>query len=240
MEKINFYFAKLTFTPYSTIILSNYTAIRRIGIFSRRFALPAGFYMEDKVALFFDSVAEDWDVKNNLDSEVLEKITDISGASENKTVLDAGCGTGVLIPFFLKRKVGHVTALDISEKMLRIAQRKYSDKRISFVCSNILSFNPDEKFDCVMVHNAFPHFLSQRQSIEKLKELTDYGGTLTIAHSISRDAVLRCHENVPEISVELPKAQTVADMLGDEFEKFTLISDEKCYIVSAARKKSEE
>lgn len=192
--------------------------------------------MKDKVALFFDSLAENWDDTNILDSAVLEKIIDIAGISENKRVLDAGCGTGVLIPFFLKRKVSHITAVDISEKMIRKAKEKYPDKEISFICSDILSFDSDEKFDCVMVHNAFPHFLNQEKAIEKLKDLTSCGGTLTVAHSISRSAVLKCHKNVPEISVELPNAQAVADMFGDDFEDFTVISDERSYVVSATRK----
>ena len=195
--------------------------------------------MKDKVARFFDSVADNWDNTNDLDFEVLEKIADIAEISEGKSVLDVGSGTGVLIPFFLKRKVSHVTALDISEKMLQIAEKKYSGENVSFVCSDILSFCCNEKFDCVMVHNAFPHFLSQKEAMEKLKSLTDCGGTLTIAHSISRNDVLKCHETVPEISVELPEAQVVAEMFGDDFEKFTVISDEKSYIVSATRKKIE-
>lgn len=193
--------------------------------------------MKDKVTLFFDSVAENWDSTNHLDSGVLEKIIDIAGVSANKTVLDVGCGTGVLIPFFLKRQVRHITALDISEKMLHKAKKKYHDSDILYVCSDILSFGSNETFDCVVAHNAFPHFLRQHETVEKLKALTSCGGTLTVAHSISRSDVLKCHENVPEISVELPEAQTLADMFGDDFEKFTVISDEKCYIVSATKKK---
>lgn len=193
--------------------------------------------MKDKVACFFDSAAENWDKINHPDPAILEKITDIVGVSENCSVLDAGCGTGVLFPFFLKRNVKEITAVDVSENMLRGAQRKYPDKRITFVCRDIALFSCPRTFDCVLVHNAFPHFLRQKEAVEKLKELTSPGGRLTIAHSISRADVLRCHMDKPDISAELPEAQAIAEMFGDGFEDFTVISDEKCFIVSAVKKK---
>lgn len=192
--------------------------------------------MKDKVALYFDSIAGNWDKRSNPPFEILEKIADIAGISEGKTVLDVGCGTGVMTPVFLKRNVKHITALDISQKMLDAAKEKYGDKRISFICGDISSFVCEDNFDCVIVHNAFPHFLRQKEALENLEHLTKKGGTLTVAHSISRAEVLKCHENVPEISVKLPEAHMLGEMLGSGFEKFTIISDDRIYIVSATRR----
>lgn len=196
--------------------------------------------MKDNVARFFDSTAKDWDKINKPASEILEKIADIAGISENLSVLDVGCGTGVMFPFYLKRNVKSLTAVDVSEEMLRIAQKKFPGESISFVQSDIVNFDDGKRYDCVITHNAFPHFLRQREATEKLKALTSPGGTLTVAHSISRENVLKCHENIPDISLELPEARTLADMFGEEFEAFTILSDEKCYIVSARKKEKKE
>ncbi len=192
--------------------------------------------MKDKVALFFDSVAENWDKTNKPASEVLELIADIAGISENKSVLDVGCGTGVMLPLYIKRNSAQITAVDISQKMIDIAERKYPGEKIRFVCGDITSFSCECRFDCVVVHNAFPHFLRQKEALENLKCLTAHGGTLTVAHSISRDDVLKCHANVSDVSVPLPQAHELCKMFGSDFEKFTILSDEKCYVVSATRK----
>lgn len=193
--------------------------------------------MNDNVAGFFDSAAKDWDKTNKPEPEILEKIADIAGISEKRSVLDVGCGTGVMFPLYLKRNVKSLTAVDVSEEMLRVAQKKFPEERISFVQSDIVDFDTDEQFGCVITHNAFPHFLRQREATEKLKALTSPGGTLTVAHSISRENVLKCHENIPDISLELPEAHTLAAMFGEEFEDYTILSDEKCYIVSARKKR---
>ncbi len=193
--------------------------------------------MKDKVAAFFDAAAVNWDKTNDADPAVLEKIADIAGVAEKKTVLDVGCGTGVMFPVYLGRDPARITAVDISEKMLLIAEKKYRNEKISFVCADIASYPLTEQYDCVITHNAFPHFLRQAEALGRLKALTAPGGTLTIAHSISREDVIKCHENVPDVSVVLPEAQELAAAFGDGFENFTVLSDDKCYIVSAAKKK---
>ena len=192
--------------------------------------------MKNEVALFFDSAARSWDSVNAPETGILDKITDIAGVSEGCTVLDAGCGTGVMFPFYFSRRVGFLTAIDISENMLSIAKRKFGSKAADYICCDITEYSPKRSFDCVLVHNAFPHFLPQSTALEKLKELTAPGGTLTIAHSISRAEVLRCHKNIPEIPAVLPEAQTLAEKFGENFENFTTMSDDRCYIVSARKK----
>ena len=196
--------------------------------------------MADKVAEFFDAAAEGWDEKSRPDPAILEKIADVAGVSADKTVLDAGCGTGVMFPVYFGRNVRSVTAVDVSRNMLREAKKKYPDRGVTFVCADIAEFSPEQGFDCVVVHNAFPHFLRQREAMDNLCALTAPGGTLTVAHSISRDAVLQCHRAVPDISRHLPEAQTVAKMFGADFGSFTVISDEKCFIVSAVKRRQRD
>lgn len=195
-----------------------------------------GHSMNDKIAAFFDNAAKNWDETSRSDPLILERIAEIAGVCENCSVLDAGCGTGVMFPHYLKRNVREITAVDLSQNMLDEARRKFPSAPITFVCLDAARFDPGRTFDCVTVHNAFPHFSDPDETLRRLAALTSPGGTLTVAHSISREKVLQCHENVPEISFELPEADVLAKRFGTDFENFTIISDETCYIVSAVKK----
>lgn len=191
--------------------------------------------MNNIVADFFDSMAASWDVKNNIDESIINTILDYAGVAGGMTVLDAGCGTGVLIPFFLERGVKSVTAVDISKEMTDIGKLKFPQKNVSFVCGGIESYRGGEPFDCVIAHNSFPHFLMQDMAINNLKRLTRPGGRLTVAHSISREAVLRCHRNMSSVSLELPETAALAAMLRPEFDIEREISDSKMYLVSGIK-----
>ena len=48
-------------------------------------------------------------------------ILDNAKVSEGKNILDVACGTGVMIDYYLERKVNSVTGVDFSEKMCEIA-----------------------------------------------------------------------------------------------------------------------
>ena len=63
-----------------------------------------------------------------------------------KTVLELGCGTGInLLPLSKKYKV---TGVDISEKMIRIAQSKIPDG--DFILDDIRRFTSEKKFDVIL------------------------------------------------------------------------------------------
>lgn len=196
--------------------------------------------MNDAVIRFFNSVAATWDCTNRVNEAAVEKILNIAGVAADKTVLDVGCGTGVLIPYYLSKRVKSVTAIDISEEMIRIAKEKFKDSKITFVCGDIKDFACAAKFDCVIVHNAFPHLMNREETVPKLKALTAQGGTLTIAHSISRRDVLNCHKKIPEISAVLPETGAVAQMLKPELSGIVEISDTEMYLVSGTKKEAEE
>jgi len=69
---------------------------------------------------------------------------------ENSKVLDLGAGTGRLAPIFIKRGAKHVTALDISQEMLNIAEKRNAYERI--VKADVRDFMPFdfEEFDLII------------------------------------------------------------------------------------------
>ena len=85
--------------------------------------------MEKKdVIEFFDRCAPTWDAEMIKKDEIIEAILDNAEVGEGMDVLDVACGTGVMIPYYLKRNVSSVTGIDISPEMAKIAAGKYAQE----------------------------------------------------------------------------------------------------------------
>ena len=64
------------------------------------------------VIAFFDRCAPEWDADMIRNEPVIQTILDNAGVCAGIDVLDVACGTGVLIPDYLKRSVRSVTGND--------------------------------------------------------------------------------------------------------------------------------
>ena len=143
--------------------------------------------MEKKdVIAFFDRLAPQWDADMIRHDDVISTILDGAGVGPGMEVLDVACGTGVLVPDYLARHVASVTGVDISPEMIRIASEKFPQNNVRFLCADVELLPADRKYDCVMVYNAFPHFPDPENLIRVLSDLLKPGGTLTVAHGMSR------------------------------------------------------
>ena len=69
---------------------------------------------KNEVIEFFDRCAPYWNEDMVRSDEIIDKILDNAGVKAGSRVLDVACGTGVLIPDYLKREVASVTGVDIS------------------------------------------------------------------------------------------------------------------------------
>lgn len=74
---------------------------------------------------------------------------------KEKTVLDIGCGMGKFIQYMLELNSKQIVGLDISNNMISYAKEHVKDKRVSFVVSDILSYETDIKFDLIVSSLAF-------------------------------------------------------------------------------------
>ena len=142
---------------------------------------------------FFDRLAPTWDAGMVRNEPVITRILDVAGVVPGAAALDVAAGTGVLIPDYLSRGVEHVTAVDISPKMVEIAQGKFAgDDRVTILCADAqeASFGA---FDCILVYNAFPHFSEPQKLIKNLSRQLRPGGRLTVAHGMSRERINEHH-----------------------------------------------
>ena len=182
-----------------------------------------------QVAAFFDRLAPSWDAGMVKNPEIIGTILDNAGVSEGKRVLDVACGTGVLIPDYLDRRVASVTAVDLSPEMARIAYEKFAaEPNVTVLCADVLTAPLSQAFDCIVVYNALPHFADPKRLIAVLSGLLPAGGTLTVAHGMSREALLRHHRNVPEtVSEPLPPVEALAEIFQKHLTVTTVLSDDR-------------
>ena len=191
----------------------------------------------DEVIAFFDRLAPDWDAEMVRNDEVIGMILDNAGVSEGKNVLDVACGTGVLIPDYLNRRVASVTAVDISPKMAEIAKRKYPQENVTVICGDVEETDFGRLFDCIVVYNAFPHFQDPERLIRILAEKLEAGGSLTVAHGMSREKIDAHHHGAAShVSNGLMPAEELASVFGKVLDVTVAVSDEGMYQVTGRKR----
>ena len=185
---------------------------------------------------FFDRCAPSWDAEMIRNDEVINTILDNAQVAEGKDVLDVACGTGVLIPDYIKRKVNSITAIDISPEMAKIAKEKFAEKNVTVICGDVETVEFAQKFDCIMVYNAFPHFPEPENLIRVLASHLKPGGTLTIAHGMSREKIDRHHSGcASKVSNGLMHEDELAKIFEAHLQVAVKISDDKMYQVVGIR-----
>ena len=185
---------------------------------------------------FFDRCAPDWDAELIRNDSVIDVILDNAGVYEGVRVLDVACGTGVLVPDYLSRGAASVTGIDISGEMIKIARSKFDSDRVHFICGDAEEAELPAPFDCVVVYNAFPHFPDPQRLIERLSGLLAPGGTLTVAHGMSRETI-DAHHHGPskDVSMGLMEAEKLAGIIGKYLTVVVELSDDRMYQVTGKK-----
>ncbi len=186
------------------------------------------------VIAFFDHAADGWDANQVIDNEIMNAIVENAGVSFGKSVLDVACGTGVMFPYYLEYGA-LVTGIDISPEMVKRAIEKHPE--IPVICGDVECYPFKEQFDAIVIHNAFPHFESPQRLIEKLTPLVKRGGTLSVAHSLSRAALHRHHNRCAgAVSIPLLEENQLARLLEKDFSVNVKISNDKMYQVTGIKR----
>ncbi len=190
------------------------------------------------IVAFFDRCAPTWDAEMIKSDAIIGKILDNAEVGEGQDILDVACGTGVMFPYYLDRKVSSVTGIDISPEMARIAGEKFRENpNVQVLCGDVEEAVFDRKFDRIVVYNAFPHFPDPQRLIKTLAGLLKEDGRLTIAHGASR-AVIDNHHKGPasKVSNGLMDADSLKSLFTPYFEVEMVISNSRMYQVSGLRR----
>lgn len=195
--------------------------------------------MEKKdVVEFFDRCASEWDAQTVKNDEIMEAILDNGEVGAGMDILDVACGTGVMIPYYLKRNVASVTGIDISPEMAKIAAGKFADEpKVQILCADVENTTFDRKFDRIVVYNALPHFPNPKHLIKMLSTLLKEDGRLTVAHGASREAIDAAHTGCAgKVSNGLMPAENLIKLFDPHFHVEVMISNRRMYQVSGVKR----
>jgi len=186
---------------------------------------------------FFDSMAPSWDAGMVRNEKVIKTILDNAGVREGIKILDVACGTGVLIPDYLERNVASVTGIDISPMMISIAEQKFSQSNVRFICGDAEIIDLNEKYDVIVIYNALPHFTDPEKLITNLSRFLNPGGTLTVAHGRSRERVNAHHSgSARKVSLGLMEADELAAIFSKALAVTKIVSDDEMYQVVGSKR----
>lgn len=141
---------------------------------------------------YFDGVADTWDENPmivRLTGLVVGEIASRIPLHDKMKAMEFGCGTG-LISMRLAGRVGSISAVDISEKMLGVVEQKVKAGAVS----NISTFRsqereplPDDAFSLVFSNMAMHHIEDVDAMLQRFYEILSPGGYIAISDLDSED-----------------------------------------------------
>ncbi len=184
---------------------------------------------------FFNSFAPTWDNEPVCSKEIIDIILDNANVKKDIDVLDIGCGTGVMFPYYIERAVNSITAVDLSPEMVKIAKTKFPNAEI--ICDDAESIILNKQFDVIMIYNAFPHFPNPDLLIQNLSKSVKAGGKISIAHGMSKAELDEVHKkSAGRVSNILPECEELTKLLCPYFDVDIMISNEKMYQVTGIKR----
>ena len=93
-----------------------------------------------------------------------------SYAVKDADIIDAGCGASFLVDRLLEEGYENITLLDTAQTSLDIVKERIQNDKVTFVCSDILNFKSDRKYD-VWHDRAVFHFLLSKEERKKYFEV---------------------------------------------------------------------
>ncbi len=194
--------------------------------------------MSERGKDFFNGLAERWDDMRAADNKKIAGLVRLAGIKPGETVIDIGCGTGVLLPHLLAAvgETGRVTAIDFADNMIAKARAKIGHRdNVACLAGDIWSFEPKAFYDAAFCFNFFPHAGDKPRFVARMRSLLNPGGALIIMHDMSRAAVNAIHQSSRVVTEDrLPEGAAVADMLiGAGYEVREVIDDEEKYFIKA-------
>lgn len=168
-------------------------------------------YFNEKAAVWDETIAEK-------DTAKLDRMAGRLNITPGSTLLDVGTGTGVFVPYILRR-IGNqrpLVALDIAEEMLKRARAKPFDGHIKYLQADVESLPLGKDiFDIVVCYSSFPHFQDKPRALSEINRVLKPGGRVFICHTKSRATINSIHCEIPEVE---------NDMIPDEDEMERLFS----------------
>lgn len=152
----------------------------------------------DIVARYFDERADSWlEMEQHTQSPVQAAVAIMAGVGEGARVLDLGCGLGVMVPVYRELGASRVLGVDVSENMVQRARARWSDEPgVDFLAADAAGLDLGERFDAVVIYNAYPHFMDRTKLVRTCHRLLAERGRFVVAHGTGKDVINSHHQAV--------------------------------------------
>jgi demethylmenaquinone methyltransferase/2-methoxy-6-polyprenyl-1,4-benzoquinol methylase len=155
-------------------------------------------------------------------------------------VLDAGCGTGVLVPFILPRitAAGVLYELDFADKMIEANRCLHEADNIRFITSDAENAPlHDASCHTVICFSSFPHFHDKEKALATLSRILKPGGDLVISHFDSSEGINKHHGSCHAVMHDrLPDEEAMRLLIEGAGLDINVFIDEPGFYCVIARK----
>ena len=137
----------------------------------------------DHEAFLYDSMHEDmWESLQEQINLLANDLSNFKAPSSGMRLLDIGCGTGLSTQQLLHSKLGehidHITLLDTSPNMLKLAEKKAKSWGKKYVTINSEISDLEGQYDIIMVCSVLHHIPELDSFLERINNLLVPGGVL--------------------------------------------------------------
>ncbi|MDE6302843.1 MAG: class I SAM-dependent methyltransferase, partial [Clostridia bacterium] len=120
------------------------------------------------------------------------------------------------------------------------AKSNPQNEGVNYSISDFYEFESDEKYDFILVFDAYPHFIDKEMFCRKAQRLLKEGGGLWIFFDENKDKINSYHSDSDEdISVGLKSAAKEVKVFKLAFDVAELVDDEENYRIGLVKKKKQ-
>jgi ubiquinone/menaquinone biosynthesis C-methylase UbiE len=198
---------------------------------------------------FFNDSAEGWMNNWHRNPETgqydrhqkdFDRLFELVSLKPGDIVLDAGCGSGILVPMVLERiaQTGILYELDFAERMIEINRSLHKDKNIRFIISDAAEAPlDDESCDVIFCFSCFPHFHDKARTTHALSRILKRQGTFIVAHFDSSEGIEKHHESCHAVMHDrLPSQSSMRDLFDSASLHIDLFIDRPGFYCIIAKK----
>jgi ubiquinone/menaquinone biosynthesis C-methylase UbiE len=113
----------------------------------------------------------------------MERLVHLCGITPQDDVLDVACGPG-LVACAVALHARHVTGIDLTPRMIEIAERRRCDLRLTNMAwriGNVLALPFDDgRFTVVITRYSFHHFLAPAEVLAEMRRVCKPGGRVMV------------------------------------------------------------
>jgi len=161
-----------------------------------------------------------------------------SRKSSKLNILDIGCGTGALFPFYVKAAEElnlsiSITGVDLSPRMVQAAKKRLrlllpaSDSKI--IEGDFVALAKDgmyeDRYDCAVTNACFGNFFDGKALLDAKASSLKPNGKLFITHPLGKSFVEKLHESdnsmVPHLLPQKYQLEEYANLSQMELDDFT-------------------